>query len=368
MATFDRLSGEQRAVLELALRGGHSYEELSGMLRISSARVQELAREALSELAPATAERVDPEWRGPVADYLLGQQSGPESEATRSHLERSEAARGWALSLVDSLDPLYANGARPVIPEPREAAGDGGAPAAPQVPDATGARVPDRVTDTPGRAGSAATVRRRRIASAAVVAAGLVAIMLAWFLLPGAGEQRAGGGAREPTPGTQPEGARAGGTDQRQVPFLASGELRPVRGQRGLGAAGVIEKDGQPILIGDVRVGPPGAGEVYVLWLYNGPGDAVAVGVLEQITRGVYQGFGQLPRDYQRFRFVDLSREREEILDDRGARHSGNSVLRGELRASVQPGQLGQGGRARPPGSDAAPGAAAPPQSGEGGR
>ena len=89
---------------------GQTYAELSTMLGMPPARVRELAREALGDLAPATAMRVDPDWRGQVADYLLGQQTGPESTATRGHLKRSEPARAWAFSLLDSLSHLYPNG------------------------------------------------------------------------------------------------------------------------------------------------------------------------------------------------------------------------------------------------------------------
>ena len=58
---------------------------------------------------------------------MLGQQAGPEATATRGHLRRSEAARSWTRSLLDSLEQLYNNGDLPAIPEgergPRRAGG-----------------------------------------------------------------------------------------------------------------------------------------------------------------------------------------------------------------------------------------------------
>ena len=42
---------------------------------------------------------------------------------------------------------------------------------------------------------------------------------------------------------------------------------------------------------------------------------------------GNYQGAGQLPSNYEDFRFLDISRENV----DQNAAHSGDSVLRGEL-------------------------------------
>src|SRR3954447_13475211 len=104
MATFDQLPADQRAIIELLLKRRRTYDALSDMLDMPSSRVRELARDALTELTPVSAARVDPDWRGQVADYVLGQQSGPESAATQGHLRRSEPARAWLVSLVDSLD------------------------------------------------------------------------------------------------------------------------------------------------------------------------------------------------------------------------------------------------------------------------
>src|SRR3954470_16631332 len=116
MATFDQLAADQRAIIEIVLRQGRSYEQIGEMLDLPPARVRELARDALGELAPFTAEFVDPQWRGQLADYVLGQQTGPESQATRGHLRRSEPARIWAYSLLDALDDFYSDGSRPEIP------------------------------------------------------------------------------------------------------------------------------------------------------------------------------------------------------------------------------------------------------------
>jgi Sigma-70, region 4 len=130
MATFDQLPAEQRAIIELVVARGRSYDTLADVLQVSSQRVRELARDALVELSPVSAKRVDPQWRGQVADYLLGQQSGAEATATRSHLKRSEASRIWALSLLDALDTLFgADGELPEIPEGEAAAAEPAPPA-----------------------------------------------------------------------------------------------------------------------------------------------------------------------------------------------------------------------------------------------
>jgi hypothetical protein len=120
VATLDQLPPEQRAILELVVQRKRSYEDLAGILDLPPVRVRELAREALVGLAPVTANRVDPDRLGQIADYVLDQQSGAEETATKAHLRRSEAGRAWTSSLLDSLAHMY-DGAPPEIPEAEEA-------------------------------------------------------------------------------------------------------------------------------------------------------------------------------------------------------------------------------------------------------
>ena len=187
MATFDQLSAEQRAIIELVLKRGQTYRQLSEMLGMPPARVRELARESLVRLSPVSAAAVDDDWRGQIADYLLNQQTGPESTATKGHLRRSEAARGWSRSVLDSLDAFY-EGRLPAIPE-GDAAAAGPAPprTAPAAPrqredkkdktkekDEDAEAAPSRRSLSPA---ASAAVRRRRLGRwrrAAAGAAGAV--------------------------------------------------------------------------------------------------------------------------------------------------------------------------------------------------
>src|SRR5215218_1449562 len=171
MATFDQLSAEQRAIVELVLQQGKSYEELAGMLGMPEPRVRELARDALAKLAPVSAQRVEEDWRGQLVDYVLGQQIGPEATATKGHLRRSEPARTWARSLLDSLEQLYPNGSLPAIPDgDRSARGRGSRQAA-------AAAAPSAELSPEARA---AIKRRRQIAAAGAVAALVLVAVLVW--------------------------------------------------------------------------------------------------------------------------------------------------------------------------------------------
>ena len=304
MATFDQLSAEQRAIVELVLQQGKTYAELSDMLGLPEPRVRELARDALVELAPVSVRAVEEDWRGQLADYVLGQQGGPEASATKGHLRRSEAARSWTRSLLDSLEGLYPNGSMPAVPEGER----GRRAAAAQRPAGTGLASP---TDP--------TVKRRRLLAAG---GALAALLLVAVLLWPVGVLT--GGDDDPEPAT--EQAAAGSGDGQNTPAQATGDPA--------GIAIVVEQDGRrQLLVQAARLEASGQREAYEVWLYNDQGDAKTLGGQVTDQQGNYQAIGNLPADFEQYRFIDISRE---PLDKQRA-HSGDSVLRGrmpELRAA----------------------------------
>jgi hypothetical protein len=298
MATFDKLSAEQRAIIELVLQRGKSYAELSDLLAMPETRVRELARDALVSLSPISANGVEDDWRGQLADYVLGQQTGPESTATRGHLRRSEAARTWSRSLLDSLDTLY-DGDIPTIPD-----GERGARAErrPRKPREEPPPAPDKELSPEAEA----ALRKRRTIGAAVAGVALLAlIVLVWpvGLLTGSDDNKSGSSSNAST--------------------------TPQPGTKGpAGIAIVASRDGKRQVIVQAASLPPNKPrEAYEVWLYNSPKDARSLGAQVTDQRGTFQGAGPLPSDYQRFQFVDVSRE--PINQDRT--HSGNSVLRGKI-------------------------------------
>jgi hypothetical protein len=234
---------------------GQTYDELSGMLGMPASRVRELAREALGDLAPATAARVDSDWRGQIADYVLGQQSGPESTATKGHLERSEAARAWAYSLLDSLGHLYPDGELPEIPEGAAAGPAATAPPTPQSPPPQ----PSRPRAKPAAAASLSpaaqtVVRRRRIIGGVL---GLIVVAVIVLLVTG---------------------AFGGGSDNKDATAAST-------------SAG-------------------SKATAYEVWLYNSPNSAVPLGAQFTDAQGNLQGRGALPKNWKSYKAVILSRER----------------------------------------------------------
>ncbi len=300
MATFDQLSAEQRAIVELVLQQQKSYDDLADMLGLPEERVRELARGALVDLAPVSARGVEEDWRGQLADYVLGQQSGAEATATKGHLRRSEAARTWTRSLLDSLEQLYVNGSLPAVPE-----GERGRRAAAGARTGAGAPLASEPT-------SPAVKRRRLIAAAAAAVAALLLIVLVW-----------------------PVGVLTGG-DEESEPAAAGGNAASSQGEaagqtaggRPAGIAIVVEQRGKrQLLVQAANLDPSEERQAYEVWLYNSQGEARSLGGQVTDRQGTYQAVGALPSDFADYRFIDVSLE--PLDEDRG--HSGRSALRGRV-------------------------------------
>ena len=311
MATFDQLSAEQRAILELVLQQGQSYGALADMLSMREERVRELAHDALIHLAPITAPKVEEDWRGQIADYVLGQQSGPESTATRGHLRRSEQARTWTGSLLDSLETLYGEAALPTIPSPSRER-ERGRRAAPARAERPARELSPEAQD--------ALRRRRRLTIMGAAAALLLFVVLVWpvGVLTGGDDDEGDGGT--PAAGdTQADGDGSGGPQ---------------------GIAIVADRNGErQVIVQAAGLDPSRQREAYEVWLYNSPEDAMSLGAQVTDAQGSYQGAGPLPEDFAKYGFIDVSRE--PINDD--GKHSGESVLRGKLgRLRERPANAGQ--------------------------
>ena len=82
MSQFDSLPADQKAVLQLLLRQGRSYEELSGLLKLEPGAVRQRAHRALDALGPDDGASLSDDRRAEVSDWLLGQQSDGDAERT----------------------------------------------------------------------------------------------------------------------------------------------------------------------------------------------------------------------------------------------------------------------------------------------
>jgi hypothetical protein len=103
MTSLDTLAPDQRAVLELVLRQGRSYGELSELLGIPERDVRARADAGLRALAGEPAARVD---TGRITDWLLGQQPDAEAERTQAAMVRSAESREWAAAAAEQAREL----------------------------------------------------------------------------------------------------------------------------------------------------------------------------------------------------------------------------------------------------------------------
>ncbi|MBV8430828.1 MAG: hypothetical protein JO244_06680, partial [Solirubrobacterales bacterium] len=104
MASLENLPPDQRAVLELVLRRGRSYDQIAEALSIDRTGVRQRALAALDALGPAT--RVPAERRALITDYLLGALPPAVAEEVRQHLGQSASERAWARAVSSELQPL----------------------------------------------------------------------------------------------------------------------------------------------------------------------------------------------------------------------------------------------------------------------
>jgi Sigma-70, region 4 len=104
MSALDNLAPDQRAVLQMVLQRGRSYDEIAGLLSIDPAAVRQRALDAFDALTPATV-LPGPE-RALVTDYLLRQLPDRVAEQVYAFLQASDADRAWAEALAEVVGPL----------------------------------------------------------------------------------------------------------------------------------------------------------------------------------------------------------------------------------------------------------------------
>jgi hypothetical protein len=114
MASIDTLPADQRAVLQLVLQRGRSYDDIAKLLSIDRAAVRQRALAAFDELGPQT--RVLPERRALITDYLLGQLPTIPAQDVRDRLANSAGERAWGRVIASELAPIAA-GRLQEIPE-----------------------------------------------------------------------------------------------------------------------------------------------------------------------------------------------------------------------------------------------------------
>jgi hypothetical protein len=325
MPSLESLDAGQRALLQLLLKQGKSYDDLAGLLKTDATGVRRRAHEAVEAVGPVTA-GIGPDRRNEVADYLLGQQTASQRAATREFLESSPAGRTWARAVAGSLRPSAPNGLPDIPAEPEE------------VEQAFDALERRNVRQE--------EVKRSSRTGGMLLFAGLglvLAIGLLWALGALDSAKKSAEATKTATTATTQTAP--------QFEPLQTALLKPVKGvnpkaQAVAVIARPVGSDDLSIAVKAIKLPPsPKSGAAYGVWLYSSPSSAQFVGYPTNLVgkTGDMEVAFQIPKKTPNFDEVLLTRETV-----RRPKKPGTIVLRGPLQV-IPPEARGQGTQTTPP-------------------
>jgi hypothetical protein len=299
MSRLDALPADQKSVLQLLLRQGKGYDDLSGLLRLDAEEVRSRAYDALDTLGPG-AGGLSAERRHEIADWLLGQQDPDEAAATRALVEGSTAVRVWAHGVARELEPLAGDR----LPElPAEAA-------ATETPaEADEADDDAEHAATPFAPAPAAGPRVSRRGGALLIGGALAAIAIAVVLVI-----VLSGGDDKKTDSTATKAANTTST-QAQPKVRAQVNLTPPKGapvKKAVAIVQFVDVNGQQAINAATQGLPTSKKIVYGLWFYNSKSQTKLIGGFDQTdNKGHLVLQGQLPKGVDISSYKDLVITRE---------------------------------------------------------
>jgi Anti-sigma-K factor rskA len=326
MSRLDALPADQKSVLQLLLRQGKGYDDLSGLLRLDADEVRSRAYDALDTLGPG-AGGLSTERRHEIADWLLGQCDPEEAAATRAFVDGSTAGRVWAHGVARELEPL-AGDRLPDLPAEAAATGEPAVAAAAQAPatadDADDAPTPFAPAATPGP-------RVSRRGGALLIGGALAAIALAVVLVI----VLSGGDDNKPA-STATHAANTTST-QAQPKVRAQVNLTAPKGapvKKAVAIVQFVDLNGQEAINAATQGLPNSKKVVYGLWFYNGRSQAKLIGGFDQTdNKGHLVLQGQLPKGVDISSYKDLVITREKPSTNPTS--PGTIYLRGSIQSAA---------------------------------
>jgi hypothetical protein len=338
------LTDDQRAMLQLLLQRGQSYEDIGGLLGLDVEQVRSRARAALAEIGGE-----DPDREVSLTDYLLGQADPIGRADVARQLQSDGRARDLAQRLSTQLRVLAPGAELPQLPGVGPGAAGRRKESAP-VP-APAPSVDGGAAAPGGGAGLAATLSRRQkqVIAALLGGGGLLLVVV----LAVAGVFGGGGGGDE---------SSSSGNSSPQQASNASGLTRavltPQNGSKAEGVAIFKAFRNTPVLLINVTgLKPSGPGQGYVIWLYGAPSRAFPLVRQRVGGNGQMRGVAPIPTQLIQalqqglFGSIDVSLASNSQIKAALAqarkqqqlpRYAGRSVVRGPITG---PGFPAAGGR-----------------------
>jgi hypothetical protein len=318
MSRLEALPADQKSVLQLLLRQGKGYDDLSGLLKLDVDEVRSRAYDALDTLGPGPG-GLAADRRHEISDWLLGQQDPESATATRAFLDGSTAGRAWAHGVARELEPL-AGDRLPELPAEAEpaAAADERAEAAAGEPAAT--------PFAPAPSGAPRVSRRGgALLIGGVVAAIAVAAVLVIVLTGGGDDKKSNTTASQAADTT---------STQAQPQVRAQINLTPPKDgpvKKAVAIVQIIDVNGQQAITAATQgLKTPPNKSAYALWVYNSPTQAKLVSGFDKTdNKGHLVLQGQLPKD------IDIAAYKEMLVT---RETSGNPTKPGTiyLRGAIQ--------------------------------
>jgi hypothetical protein len=340
MPTLDSLPGDQRAVLQLVLGRGRSYDEIARLLSIDPGAVRERAVAALDALGPQT--KVPADRRALITDYLLGQLPEDQVGDVRDRLAESPSERAWARVLSSELADV-ASGPLPEIPAETAAAraSHEPAPGPPMRTEAPPAESGDQSGVDPATAASASPGpwRRRRSqeqpapdgpmkpprssrfgGSVVIITAVVVVAVVLFVVLQSGGSSPPKPIASTPvttpiTPTTSTAATSTTSTTSSAAKVVSQINLTsPTAGSKAAGIAEVLNEgstDGIAVVAQNIPPNTTRPANAYAVWLYNSPTDAKILGFVNPGigSTGRLSTAGGLPTNAKHFKQLIVTLE-----------------------------------------------------------
>jgi hypothetical protein len=260
------LTDDQRAMLQLLLQRGQTYDDISGLLGLDVDQVRSRARAALTEIGGE-----DPDRDVSLTDYLLGQADPIGRADAARQLQSDGRARDLAERLETQLRVLAPGAELPELP-----GGNAGATkhteAAEPAPAPEPAAAEDGDTEARARrplGGLFGTLTQGQKQVIAGLLGGGVLIVAIVLIATGVFSGGDGGGDNS--------SSSSGGSSQQasNASNLTRAVLTSQNGSKAQGVAVFARVRNTPVLqINVANLEPTKQGEGYVIWLYGGPSKA----------------------------------------------------------------------------------------------